>query len=313
MVDARVWPEVDVRYTVTATGLKEDFVVRSAAGFDTPGVFVVESSRGAMVRPDPAVRSRWCGTGTGTASPRGTATRTARRCVCRSRRSLAAKGSVLSELKPVLLADVGAERARAAQRRVHALAVAVDAGAAERLASAVPGGGGSDGGDHSPRRWVVRGRVQPGGQHLDRVEPVGPVGGLAVVRADGLLAVQHLDGLPVPVDGRRTSGGRGEHQVADDVAADIGCADLRCPCGWFPDVVRTTCWSAGVSVGVELRGCVPGVGRDRSAVIRTTTGSAWSSSVLGPHDSSTYVNVSEMLRPWVEPEPIWRVRSVGGG
>ena len=45
-----VFDSVDLRYTVTSTGLKEDFVVRSPAGFDAAGDFTVDVvSEGVLV------------------------------------------------------------------------------------------------------------------------------------------------------------------------------------------------------------------------------------------------------------------------
>ena len=46
-----VWPAVDVRYTVTAGGVKEDFVVRSPEGFATPGVFASEVESAGVWQP----------------------------------------------------------------------------------------------------------------------------------------------------------------------------------------------------------------------------------------------------------------------
>lgn len=50
-----VWPDVDVRYRVSATGLKEDFIVKSPEGFRAAGSFPVEVTSEGRLIADPHV------------------------------------------------------------------------------------------------------------------------------------------------------------------------------------------------------------------------------------------------------------------
>ncbi len=297
-----VWPEVDVRYTVTATGLKEDFVVGSAAGFDTPGVFVVDvESEGAIV-PDPARPQSlvWDWNGDGKSSwdgdKDGPKVRVPEPSV------VDAKGSVLSELKPVLLADVGAERAQAAQRRVRPLAVAVDAGAADRLVEAqfpvvvdptveiIPASMGG-----SWASYNQAGNISTGSNQWGLLGDWRWFGLTDYWRFNISMGYQYLwtNLAPNP----RVVAANIKLQTTSQPTWAAPIFDVHA--AGFPtssdDVLVRAChasaWSyAGAYPGWDASKC-----RDSYYY-----GFGLVPSVLGPHDSYTYVNVSEMLRPWVE-------------
>ena len=128
-----VWPSVDVRYTVGATGLKEDFVVRGPEGFASEGVFVVDvESEGALVEEPGRVgalvidwngdgKSSWAG------DVDGPKMRIPAPIVTD------ASGLVAADAKPVLVLDGDVERAGVGERRSRPVGVGVDVGFVESL------------------------------------------------------------------------------------------------------------------------------------------------------------------------------------
>lgn len=297
----QVWPEVDIRYTVTATGLKEDFVVRSAKGFETPDVFVVDvESEGALVA-DPARPASlvvdWNGDGATawTGDKDGPKVRIPEPTVSD------AKGAAVTEAKAALVADANLERAQVAQRRSRPVAVSVDAAALSRLAAdrfpvvvdptieIIPSTMGGSWASYNQAGNYTTGTNQWGLLGDTRV-----FGGTDYWRFNIQPGYQYLWNT-VTSNPRVVSAALKLPTVANPapVAPVFDTSWSSFPTSGNDALVRAchaSAWSyAGAYPGWDVAKC-----RDSRYF-----GFGLVDSILGAHPGETYVDVSEMLRPWV--------------
>ena len=296
-----VWPSVDVRYTLTATGLKEDFVVRSAEGFDAPGAFVMDvESEGALV-PDPSrlqsLVMDWNGDGTSAwaGDKDGPKVRIPEPSV------IDATGAAVPEVKPALLADVNAERAAVAQRRSRPVAVGMDASAVDRLSAKqfpvvvdpsieiIPASMGGSWASYNQAGNITTGSNQWGLLGDWRI-----FGATDYWRFNISMGYQYLWNT-LAANPKLISANVKLQTVANPAAVAPSFDTLwsSYPTSGNDALVRachSSAWSyAGAYPGWDVSKCRDGYYYGYGLV----------DSVLGAHPGTTYVNVSDMMRPWV--------------
>ncbi|MFN7147898.1 MAG: PA14 domain-containing protein [Microthrixaceae bacterium] len=294
-------PGVDLRYRVTATGLKEDFVVANADGFADPSVFVTDiESEGALIadpeRPGSLVldwdgdgRSAWAGDDDGpkVRIPEPVVSNTT--------------GRGLGQLKPSLALDDEAERARPGERRRRPVGVLFDVAAAQRLSAdqfpvvvdpsveIIPASMGGTWSSHNQA-----GNLTTGTSQWPLMGDWRIFGATDYWRSNVNMGYSHLWTSLAP--NPKVFSAVVKLQTVEYPAPAAPTFDTS----WslFPTSPNDALIRACHSSAVSYAGAYPGVD---AAKCRDSYyfGYSLTDSVLGAHSGTTYVDVSDMVRPWV--------------